>query len=228
MHTPTDAGGRQADQGHRYVPAAGRAALTPLYDRVMALTMRERQWRPQLSQAVLEAVEGGGVVVDVGCGTATQAIDLAARRPDLSVIGVDGDATVLALARAKPGAQELDLREGDATALPLGDESADVVICSLLLHHLAPNAKRAALREARRVLRTGGRLHIADWGRPDGSVGVAGFALLRLIDGREGTRDHAAGRLPSFVTGAHFEHVETTRRVRTVFGTLDLLSATAS
>ena len=228
MHTPTDAGGRQADQGRRYVPAAGRTALTPLYDHVMALTMRERQWRPQLSQAVLEAVEGGGVVVDVGCGTATQAIDLAARRPDLSVIGVDGDPDVLAIARAKPGAEELDLREGEATALPLDDTSADAVICSLLLHHLAPNAKRGALREARRVLRTGGRLHIADWGRPDNPVAVAGFALLRLIDGREGTRDHAAGRLPGFVTDAQFEHVETTRRVRTVFGTLDCLSATAA
>jgi hypothetical protein len=34
--------------GHRYVPAAGRTAFTRLYDPAMALTMRERTWRPRL------------------------------------------------------------------------------------------------------------------------------------------------------------------------------------
>ena len=37
----------------RYVPAAGRAWLTALYDPLMALTMRERAFRPALIAAVL-------------------------------------------------------------------------------------------------------------------------------------------------------------------------------
>jgi ubiquinone/menaquinone biosynthesis C-methylase UbiE len=209
----------------RYVPAAGRAVLTPFYDRVMALTMREPRWRPRLAEAVLAGVRAGEAVVDVGCGTATQAIDLASRRPDVTVIGVDGDPQILELARAKPGAERLELREGDATALPLADGSAVAVICSLLLHHLAPGAKRSALREAHRVLRAGGSLHIADWGRPADPLAAAGFAVLRVIDGREGTSDHAAGRLPQLIAGAGFEHVETTQRLRTPFGTLELLQA---
>jgi ubiquinone/menaquinone biosynthesis C-methylase UbiE len=209
----------------RYIPAAGRAALTPLYDRVMALTMREPRWRPRLAEAVLDGVDDGDVVVDVGCGTATQAIDLAARRPAVRVIGVDGDPQILRLAGAKPGAERVELREGDATALPLEDGSAAAVICSLLLHHLAPAPKQAALSEAHRVLRPGGVLHVADWGRPADPLAAAGFAALRLIDGREGTRDHAAGRLPALIAAAGFEEPAVTARLRTPFGTLELLRA---
>jgi ubiquinone/menaquinone biosynthesis C-methylase UbiE len=206
----------------RYVPAAGRAALTPRYDRVMALTMREPRWRPQLADAVLAGVDDGEAVVDVGCGTATQAIELAARRPGIRVIGVDGDPRILELARAKPGAERVELREGDATSLPLEDGSAAAVICSLLLHHLAPEPKRRALREAHRVLRPGGVLHVSDWGRPADPLAAAGFAVLQLFDGREGTRDHRAGRLPALIAEAGFAAVETTARLRTVFGTLEI------
>ena len=211
----------------RYVPTLGLRALTPLYDRLMALTMREGAWRPRLAQAVLEPLRRGDVVVDVGCGTATQAIDLAARRPDVTVIGVDGDPEVLELARAKPGAERVELREGDATALPLADAGAAAVICSLLLHHLPPDGKRAALSDARRVLAPGRHLHIADWGRPSDPLAAAGFAAVQLIDGREGTRDHAAGRLNTFIAGAGFGEIELAARLRTVFGTLELLRATA-
>jgi ubiquinone/menaquinone biosynthesis C-methylase UbiE len=210
----------------RYVPAAGRAALTPLYDRVMALTMREPRWRPQLAAAVLEGIADGDVVVDVGCGTATLAIDLAARRPGVRVIGVDGDPQVLGLARAKPGAERVELREGDATALPLEDDSAAAVVCSLLLHHLPPAPKSAALREAHRVLRPGGILHIADWGRPADPFAVAGFSMLQLFDGREGTRDHRTGRLPAIVEAAGFGRVARTNQLRTIFGTLEIYRCT--
>ena len=210
----------------RYVPAAGRAIFTPLYDRVMALTMREPRWRPQLATAVLDGLEDGDVVVDVGCGTATQAIDLAARRPGVRVTGVDGDPEILRLARAKPGADRVELREGDATALPLEDGSAAAVICSLLLHHLPPGPKRAALREARRVLRPGGVLHIADWGRPADPLAMAGFTALQLFDGRDGTHEHRAGRLPPIVKEAGFDEVATTHRLRTIFGALEIYRCT--
>ena len=210
----------------RYVPAAGRAIFTPLYDRVMTLTMREPRWRPRLATAVLEELEDGDVVVDVGCGTATQAIDLAARRPGVRVIGVDGDPQILQLARAKPGADRVELRAGDAIALPLGDGSAAAVICSLLLHHLPPGPKRAALREARRVLRPGGVLHIADWGRPADPLAVAGFTALQLFDGRQGTGEHRAGRLPSIIEESGFAEVIATQRLRTIFGLLEIYRCT--
>jgi ubiquinone/menaquinone biosynthesis C-methylase UbiE len=208
----------------RYVPAAGRAAFTRLYDPVMRLTMRERSWRPRLRDDVLAGLPSGGCVVDVGAGTGTLAIELARARPDVTVIAVDGDADVLNLAKNKPGAATVQWREGLATALPLTDASADRIVMSLLLHHLQLNAKRAALAEARRVLRATGRLQVADWGRPHDPLMRATFAAVQLLDGIDNTRDHAAGRLPTVLGDAGFG-VTSQLRLRTTWGSLELLTA---
>lgn len=56
----------------------------------------------------------------------------------------------------------------------------------------------------------------------------AAFLALRLVDGFAGTRDHAAGRLPDFVTDAGFSAVSVYRRVRTGWGSLELLRALRS
>jgi ubiquinone/menaquinone biosynthesis C-methylase UbiE len=210
----------------RYVPAAGRAGLTRLYDPVMALTMREQAWRPRLADRVLADLPAGGTVVEVGAGTGTFALVLAAARPDAEIVAVDGDADPLALAQAKPGSETVRWREGMADRLPLDDASVDVVVMSLLLHHLDPAAKRAALADARRTLRPCGRLHIADWGKPRGALARAGFLAVQILDGFANTRDHAAGRLPAYLTDAGFANIETAARVRTAWGTLDLLAAT--
>jgi len=92
-------------RGERYVPAAGRVGSTRLYDASIALTMREERWRPLLRERALSSVPAHGHVVDVGAGTGTLAIALAAARPDVTVTAVDGDAEILALAQAKPGAE---------------------------------------------------------------------------------------------------------------------------
>ncbi len=210
----------------RYVPAAGRAAFTRLYDPAMALTMREGAWRPALRDRVLSGMPDGGTVVDVGAGTGTFAIGLAEQRPDVEVVAIDGDPNALSLAKAKPGADNVRWCEGLAGQLPLEEGSADALVMSLLLHHLVPAAKHAALIDARRVLRPGGTLHIADWGRPHGLLTRAGFLALQAIDGFPNTRDHAAGRIPAFLSEAGFANTITWRRLRTPWGSLELIDAT--
>jgi ubiquinone/menaquinone biosynthesis C-methylase UbiE len=211
----------------RYVPAAGRRVFTRLYDPVIALTMRERTFRGRLLEQVLAGLPAaGGRIVDVGCGTGTIAIALAAAAPAADVTGVDGDSDVLSLAMRKRGAERVTWTEGLATSLPVPESSADRVVMSLLLHHLAPAAKRQALAEALRVLRPGGRLHIADWGRPPAPLmRVAFFLTVQLVDGLEGTRDHAIGRLPQLIAEAGFADVVRRDRLWTPWGSLELMSA---
>lgn len=206
----------------RYVPAAGRG-LSALYDPALALTMREGAWRPALVQRVVAG--GAPDVIDVGCGTGTLAVALA--RVGARVTGVDGDGEILDRARAKArrAGVEIDWREGLADALLVPDASADAAVCSLLLHHLQPAAKAAALAECRRVLRPGGRLHVADWGRPADPLQRAAFLGLQLLDGFANTADHAAGRLAALIAGAGFRSVTEHDRLRTVWGTLELLEA---
>lgn len=209
----------------RYVPAAGRAGFNRLYDPVMAATMRERSWRPALLEVLSAALPSGGTALDVGAGTGELSIRLSRMRPDATVIGVDGDPGILTIAGAKPGAEAVTWKQGLADELPAGDESTDVVVISLVLHHLSTAAKERALREARRVLRPRGKLVIADWGRPRGALPVAGFTLLRLLDGLENTRDHAEGRLHELVVAAGFDQVNLFGRLATAFGTLELIEA---
>lgn len=109
-------------------------------------------------------VPAGATVVDVGCGAGMDLL-LSARRvaPAGTAIGVDMTADMLA--RARDGAREaglsnVELREGDATALPLADASVDVVTSNGVLN-LVPDKPRAAA-EMFRVLAPGGRLQIAD------------------------------------------------------------------
>lgn len=210
----------------RYVHAAGRRAFTRLYDPVVALTTRERRFRALLRNQVMTDVPPGGAVVDIGSGTGTFAVALAVTRPDVRVTGVDGDTAILALAARKPQAGAVTWCHGLAGDLPLADASVDAAVMSLLLHHLGPAGKRRALAEAVRVVRPGGTLHIADWGRPHDPLMRAAFLLLQTLDGFENTRDHAAGRLPAYLREAGLRDELITARLRTAWGSLELLCAT--
>jgi ubiquinone/menaquinone biosynthesis C-methylase UbiE len=208
-----------------YVPAAGWKRLTRLYDPIVAITMRERRFRHDLGALASTSLPQGGTLADVGCGTGTFAIDLARRRSDAQVVGIDGDREILALARGKEGADGVDWREGLAGDLPLADQSADVLTMSLMLHHLLPADKQAALSEARRVLRPTGHLCIADFGRPHDPLMRATFTLIQIADGFDQTRDHAAGHLPRIVSDSGFQGVTIHSRIRTAFGSLEVLTA---
>ncbi len=214
----------QASAEPAYIPAARWQVFSRIYDPVLALTMRESRFRAAMRERVSAALPSGGTLVDVGCGTGTFAIGMAAERPDAKLIGVDGDPEILARARAKPGADSVEWREGLAGALPVPDASADAVTMSLVLHHLLPEQKREAMAEVRRVLEPGGSFQIADWGPPHGPAMSSIFYLSQAIDGFERTADHRAGRLPEMLLKAGFDAVERYGRLRTAFGSLELLA----
>jgi ubiquinone/menaquinone biosynthesis C-methylase UbiE len=207
------------------VTAAGLRGLTRFYDSIIAVTMRERLFRGRLAQQVMLDLPDGARVADVGAGTGTFAIAIAAQAPAAEVIGIDGDPEALDIARAKPGSAAVEWKSGLAGELPLDDQSCDRVVMSLLLHHLDAAGKRAALAECHRVLRPGGRLHIADWGKPQDPLMRVGLLTLALIDGFDGIRDHATGRLPVFIEDAGFSEIQRHDRLRTAWGSLELLSA---
>ena len=186
--------------------------------------MRQRAWRPRLVHDVLYGEPRS--VLDLGCGTGPLTVAMEAAASRVSLTGVDGDPRVLGRARAKarPGSS-IDWVQAAADSLPFEDGSFDRVVSSLLFHHLVPDVKRAALAEVRRVLRPGGRLHIADWGRPRDSAMAAAFLALRLVDGMENTRDHATDAFAGMLADAGFGDVCLEDRLRTAWGSLELLSA---
>jgi precorrin-6B methylase 2 len=97
-------------------------------------------------------------VVDVGGGRGDLARHLVrwARRAGrgLRVIVVERDAATAALARDHCAAvPEIAVIQGDATALPIGEQRVDVAVIVLTLHHLDPDAAVAALADMRRAAR---------------------------------------------------------------------------
>ncbi|CAB4907789.1 unannotated protein [freshwater metagenome] len=209
--------------GERYVPAAGHRFLTRFYDPAMAMTMREGTFRQALVRAAVAPQPAS--ILDVGCGTGSQAIALADAAPHAQITAVDGDPDALARAHARGANRSIVWTEALAQDLPLPDDAVDCVTASLLLHHLSPATRLRALQEMRRVLRPGGRLHIADWGRPQDPAMHLAFFAIRVLDGRENTADHAAGRIPQIIQSAGFSEVRVTRRMRTVLGTLEIVEA---
>src|ERR1700689_2976832 len=206
-----------------FVPAAGRRGLTALYDPVVALTMRERTFRSRLLAQIVEGVPTA--VLEIGCGTGSLTVGIARALPGASVVGLDPDPDVLARAQAKDPKGWIDWQRGTALELPMPERSFDRVVASLLLHHLTTPEKRAALAEARRVLRPGGRLHVADWGAPQDALMRTVFFALRALDGFERTRAHARGELSALIERAGFGDVRRRDRLRTGWGTLELLCA---
>ena len=207
-----------------FVPGLGRFG-TRLYDPVVRLTTRERRFKDRLLE--LADVRPAERALDLGCGTGTLAIAACRRQPAASVHGIDADRRMVERARRKADAAgvELELRIGSATELPYPDRSFDVVLSSLLFHHLDRSAKQAAGREVARVLVRGGRFFVADWGRAADPLMRALFLTIQLVDGFETTGDNIHGRLPQILRTAGLAEVRERDRYRTVYGSLAVLEA---
>jgi ubiquinone/menaquinone biosynthesis C-methylase UbiE len=123
-----------------------------------------------VGEALCEAVDLRSVerVLDVACGNGNAA--LAAARRFAHVTGIDYVPALLSRAASRAAADgvTLDLREGDAEALPFPDGAFDVVLSTFGVM-FAPDQERSA-RELLRVCRHGGRIGLANW-TPDGFVG---------------------------------------------------------
>ncbi|MGI5125295.1 class I SAM-dependent methyltransferase [Pseudonocardia sp. CA-107938] len=119
-------------------------------------------------------LRGDERVLDMGCGRGAVLLAAARRLGDGGqAVGVDlwrsvdqsgnAEATTLANARAEGVADRVELRTADMTDLPFPDGSFDLVLSSLAIHNIpTPEGRAAAISEAVRVLRPGGRLAVAD------------------------------------------------------------------
>ncbi len=109
--------------------------------------------------AALALLDETMVVGDLGCGTG--ALSHALSRHVAHVHAVDGSDAMLTAARQRLSTTaNVTVSEGSLEKLPLADATLDAAVLMLVLHHVAEPTR--VLREARRVLRVGGRLLIAD------------------------------------------------------------------
>jgi ubiquinone/menaquinone biosynthesis C-methylase UbiE len=216
-----------AQRGEDYLPALTYERLTAIYDPVVRVSTRERLFKGRLIEQA--GVEPGMRVLDLGCGTGTLAVWLKQRHPDAQVVGLDGDPEVLERGRRKAAEAAVDVRldEGLSFDLPYEDASFDRVVSSLFFHHLKRGAKEATAREVARVLRDGGELHVADFGRPPDPAMWVLSRMIRYFDGVKVTEDNHAGRLPEIFNACGLRDARERDRLRTGFGSISFYSARA-
>lgn len=129
------------------------------WDAIRSLHVSESEVEAAIKRAL--AGHSIGHLVDVGTGTGRMIELFADQARDIA--GIDRSAEMLRLARAKleEAGINADLRQADMYALPLPSEASDTVILHQVLHFAQHPA--AAIMEAARLLKTGGRLLIADF-----------------------------------------------------------------
>jgi ubiquinone/menaquinone biosynthesis C-methylase UbiE len=207
-----------------YIPALSYDFLTPFYDPLIKLGLRETAFKTaMLNQA---DILPGQRVLDLACGTGTLTVMAKKANPQAEIIGLDGDRRILGIAHSKAGRENVAVRfdEGFSTELPYGDGLFDRVLSSLFFHHLKREDKRRTLREVRRVLAPDGELYVADWGKPDGLLMKAASLPVQWLDGPT-TRDNFQGMLPEFIAEAGFAEVTEMSKFNTVGGTIRLYKA---
>jgi len=160
-----------SDRNHNAMPKTSGLVFhwAFAYDLLLRVLWRgsERIYREKVVQ--LAGLGAGESVLDVGCGTGTLAI--AAKRrvgPAGKVVGIDASPEMIARARAKAAkaAIDIDFRAAAAEALPFSDGTFDALLSTTVLHCLPDDARRLCIREMTRVLKSGGRLLVVDFGGP--------------------------------------------------------------
>lgn len=157
-------------------------------------------------EAMLAAASltGGEQVLDLGTGAGHTALAFAGRCAE--VVGIDVTPEMIAVAReeaARRGLANVRFEEGDAAALPYGDGAFDLVLSRHCAHHFAE--PQAALREARRVLRPGGRFLLVDAVAPEDASLDTFLNAIEFLRDYSHVRDWRASEWVRMFAAAGFE-----------------------
>jgi SAM-dependent methyltransferase len=165
------------------------------------------QLAPQLAD--LAGVEDGQRVLDVGCGTGILTAECVRR--GATVAAVDpSEPFVAAVAERHPG---VDVRQGEAEALPFPDGEFDAALAQLVVHFMREPV--TALREMGRVTRPGGVVGACVWDHAGGQAPVSPFwHAVREVDPDAEDESQLAGarqgHLEELLTEAGLVNVEET------------------
>lgn len=130
---------------------------------------------PADAEVVLDACTGNGAVLAA----------IASSHPNTAVYGLDLSPDMLGLAQRRIARKRLanvQVYTGDCTKMPFSEGIFDFVTGSYGLHEMPADVRRAAVCEAFRVLKDGGRLLVIDWDEPHNWLQKLGAPLRRAIE----------------------------------------------
>ncbi len=167
---------------HGVSPAPSTEGITLrwalFYDLLLTVIFfgKERKFRESIVN--LAQVQPGEKVLDVGCGTGSLAIAAAAKGGKIHGIDAAPEMIERARRKANKAGMNIDFHTGLVEAIDFPDDTFDVVLSSLMVHHLPDSIKSKAFSEMHRVLRPGGRLFIVDFEPPRSGIVSLFFKVL--------------------------------------------------
>ncbi|MGB0385358.1 MAG: class I SAM-dependent methyltransferase [Ardenticatenaceae bacterium] len=164
---------------------------------------------PKMRQrtVALAQLQVGERVLDVGCGTGE--LTLCAKEAVGAtgyVCGTDAAPEMIEVAcrKVKEKGLEVDFQVDLIEKISFPDASFDVVLSSLMMHHLPPDVKRAGLAEIYRVLKPGGRVVVVDFKHPTSKMGR--LLMMPLL---HHALTHGIQSLPPLMEEARLTKVDT-------------------
>jgi ubiquinone/menaquinone biosynthesis methyltransferase len=168
-------------------------------------------WRRKAVRTLLAGLGDAPCALDLGAGTLDGAVEILRQRPGARVCAVDFARNMLAAGRRKPAAARVAAQVADAHALPYQDAVFDGAFSAFCVRNLADLA--LAMRGLRRVVRSGGRVVILEFFRPerrrpfwDGFYNAHVLPLLgRAVTGDAAAYRYLPGSMARFLHREEFE-----------------------
>jgi len=149
----------------------------------------------------------GELVLDVGTGTALIPVQLCLAEPNVRIMATDLSANMLDLAyyniEADGVVEQIQLAQIDAKAMPMDDDTFDLVMSNSIVHHIPEPMQ--TLRESLRVTKPGGRLFFRDLFRPDSNEELTRLVETYVGDEEEHARNLFADSLHAALTVAEMQ-----------------------
>ena len=208
-----------------FIPALGYDFLTAYYDMAIKLTMPEKKFRRILVESIYPQDDES--ILEFGFGTGQNLILVKNQNQNIRLTGLDIDPKVKDIANYKLAKNNLtvplDLYSGNI--FPYPDNHFDKIYSCLVFHQLDADTKTNCLKEIYRVLKPGGELIIADWGKADNKIMRLTFGIVQMLDGFKSTDDNVKGKMPKYIGKGGFENVQIIQSINTAIGTFSYFKA---
>ena len=188
---------------YEYIPPAGWHAVTKLYDIFCIIAGLGKSFKRKIAESV--QLHNDAIIADIGCGTGIFLEVIKKRYPNAKIIGIDPDKKALKIAKShlKQYSFEVELIQAFAESLPLDSNSVDACFSTLALHHMPDEIKYKALEEMYRILKDGGQIIIADFGKTNSWF----MKKFLFFEEQEYIKSNFEGLIPQYLERVGFKNV---------------------